>query len=170
MFENKSGLPDTLPLSTEREVDAACLRFEAAWQAGQRPRIEDYLGETCEPTRPALLGELLRLELEYRSRKGEQPTEEEDRCRFPGHGTLVRQVLAGLPRSALPQVPGYNVLEEIGRGGQCVVYKAWQIKAERFVALKMLLAGEMASRDEIERFQREARAAAGLNHPNIVPI
>src|SRR5262249_43693301 len=141
MLENESGLPDTLSLSTEREVDAVCLRFEAAWQAGQRPRIEDYLGGTCEPTRSALLGELLRLELEYR--KGERPAEEEYRSRFPGQGMLVGQVFAGLPRSAPPQVPGYNVLEEIGRGGMGVVYKAWQIKAERFVALKMLLAGEM---------------------------
>jgi serine/threonine protein kinase len=51
-----------------------------------------------------------------------------------------------------------------------VVYEAWQVNAERFVALKCILAGSLASAEEVERFKTEARAVAGLDHPNIVLI
>jgi serine/threonine-protein kinase len=85
-------------------------------------------------------------------------------------GEVVRQAFAAPPGGVLPQVPGYTVLAEIGRGGMGVVYKAWQVKADRLVALKMVLAGEMASPGEMDRFAAEARAAAGLNHPNVVTI
>ena len=171
MNESVPGLSGPLPLTSEREIDAACLRFEAAWQAGQRPRIEEYLGQTQEPTRSALLAELLRLDLEYRHRNGEATAEHEYTSRLEGEpGEVVRQAFAAPPGGVLPQVPGYKVLAEIGRGGMGVVYKAWQVKADRFVALKMVLAGEMASPGEIDRFAAEARAAAGLNHPNVVTV
>ena len=52
-------------------------------------RIEDCLGETSEPERSALLGELLVLELAYRRRRGDRPTSEEYRRRFPEHGELI---------------------------------------------------------------------------------
>jgi serine/threonine-protein kinase len=64
----------------------------------------------------------------------------------------------------------YELLEEVAHGGMGVVYKAHDTLLERTVALKMLRAGLFASADEVERFQREARAVAQLNHPQIIKI
>ena len=64
----------------------------------------------------------------------------------------------------------FELLEEIGRGGMGLVYRAWQVSLERTVALKLVRAGGLASEPARERFQREARALARLRHPNIVAI
>ncbi len=72
--------------------------------------------------------------------------------------------------AALPEVPGYEVEGELGRGGMGVVYRAWHLRLNRPVALKMLLAGAYARPAERERFLREAQAVAALHHPNIVPV
>ena len=69
-----------------------------------------------------------------------------------------------------PQFPGYEVREVLGRGGMGVVYRAWDRRLNRPVALKMLLAGAYARPEELERFRREAEAEAGLRHPNIVQV
>jgi serine/threonine-protein kinase len=69
-----------------------------------------------------------------------------------------------------PQVPGYRVEVLLGRGGMGVVYRAWHLRLNRPVALKMLLAGPCARPEELKRFLREAEALAALVHPNIVQI
>lgn len=64
----------------------------------------------------------------------------------------------------------YQLLEELGRGGMGVVYRAWEPKLERTVALKLLLAGPFAGEGFVARFLREARLAARLQHPHLVAV
>jgi tetratricopeptide (TPR) repeat protein len=72
-------------------------------------------------------------------------------------------------QAALPTVPGYEVLEELGRGAMGIVYRARQVGLDRVVALKMILT-ERARPEQLLRFQTEALAASRLQHPNIVQV
>ena len=81
----------------------------------------------------------------------------------PGEGASFRD-------PSWPILPGYEVVGELGRGGMGIVYKVRQLSLGRIVALKMILSGEQASREELARLRAEAKTLGELHHPNIVAI
>ena len=174
-------------------IDEACDRYEAGWVVGPRPKIEEFLDQVVAIERPSLLRELLAIELEIRRERGEAPTAQEYLARFPDHAPLVNDVFnagrstqmamlerdmpqalqAGVLDSRNPgveEIAGYQIVDELGRGGMGVVFRARQVALGRTVALKMIRAAHLASEAERQRFRIEAEAAAALDHPNIVPI
>jgi serine/threonine protein kinase/WD40 repeat protein len=169
------------------------------WQDGDRIRAEAYVTQhPALQAKPEYALELVYNEVLLREQQGEAPHLDEYLKRFPQLAAQLKPLFevhqalesgfAGetpdidsrtqelspgaqiVAREGLPDVPGYEVLRELGRGGMAVVYAAWQTGLNRLVALKMLLAGEYASTAQRARFRTEAEAVGRLQHPNIVPI
>src|SRR5262245_27430693 len=81
------------------------------------------------------------------------------------------QAVSNMPRLEVGPVPltrvaEYELIKEVGRGGMGVVFKARDVRLNRIVALKMIRGGTLANSDELQRFEKEAAAAAQLHHPN----
>ena len=87
----------------------------------------------------------------------------------PVSGPIPRAT-SSTPLIGEPRFGDYELIQEIARGGMGVVYKARQLSLKRTIAIKMILAGQLATEAEVKRFRSEAQAAASLNHPNILAI
>jgi eukaryotic-like serine/threonine-protein kinase len=87
---------------------------------------------------------------------------------FPTPGSCPPQPVSA--EASPPHFPGFEVRKFLGRGGMGIVYRAWDQRLRRDVAIKMLIAGAYARPEELERFLRGAEAKAGLRHPNIVQV
>ncbi len=145
---------------------------------------------TSESEQYNLLDQLAE-EFAERFRRGERPTLDEYIDRYPELADDIRELFPALVKveqvdegqanregeaearraaRSLQQIGDYRILAQIGRGGMGVVYEAEQISLGRRVALKVLPRHLGADRTTLERFRREARAAAKLHHTNIVPV
>jgi WD40 repeat protein/Tfp pilus assembly protein PilF len=150
----------------EWAVDVVFAEYMLREQLGESPTLDEYtLRFPQHADRLELQVELHRA-MEGEGR-GEWPaTWDEGRADPPA------------PRGAGPagaadehaRIPGFDVLDVLGSGGMGVVYRAWEQRLNRMVALKMLRAGAQASPQVLARFRLEAEAVARLRHPNIVQI
>jgi WD40 repeat protein len=125
---------------------AAVLERECAADAALRQRVEALLRAHDEP--------------------GSLPAPAAAADTLSGAGGATANTAA----PATVQVPGYEVLGELGRGGMGVVYQARHLGLNRVVALKMILSGAHAGDADLARFKTEAEAVARLQHPNIVQV
>src|SRR6516164_2921643 len=84
---------DQLPLAAKQHIDLLCANFENGWKNGTLSRLENVLAEAPEDERPALLAELLHIDIAWRKRRGESPRADDYSQLLPAYEAIVRRVL-----------------------------------------------------------------------------
>lgn len=125
-------------------IDEVCGRFEAAWQSGESPRIEDYLPGVIESEGGDLFRDLLAIELELLSKAGKFGEESGYCRRFPQFVDVVREVFAESAGHAIfGKLRDYELQQKLGEGSMGVVYKALHTRLKRSGAIKTLPPSKM---------------------------
>jgi serine/threonine protein kinase len=171
------------PAGTEELLEAVLREQRAHWTSGKRTPVTDWFRQyPVLAANPSLAAELAYHEFILRQEFGEAPDWGTHLARFPQYApalVLLRKADELLDHTddwpaASPgrgsRLGGYELLEEVGRGGMGVVYKARQLALDRIVALKVIRLGGESGGPERRRFEGEARAFARLHHPNIIQI
>lgn len=186
-------LDESLPTAAAARIDSLCQEFEAALNDGRRPDIESYVQKADSTDRELLRRELLqiRTEFERASEPGggippgllsdeaiataafrstpsncAQPCELETASYAPSPSNLDGQPAAAAARS----FDRYEVRGVLGKGGFGVVYRGYDPKLRREVAIKAPIESRQTSPAQTEAYIAEARILAGLDHPGIVPV
>jgi serine/threonine-protein kinase len=157
------------PFERDAHVHALIAAYLEAEEAGRPPDREAWLAEHgafADELRRFLANhdQLAHVSAPLRDLAPWLPGPSEAPTLAPGAAPAAR------PLGTVRYFGDYELLEEIARGGMGVVYKARQTSLNRLVALKMILSGKLATSLDVARFRLEAEAAAGLDHPHIVPI
>jgi tetratricopeptide (TPR) repeat protein len=160
-------------------LEGALAELRRDWRDGKRVPVAEGLREkTAITVNAAWAAELIYAEFILRRESGESPSWDAYLEQFPQYAPQLRAIRLAdlivdqtmLPAAGAIQLGDYQLIEEIGRGGMGVVYRAIQNPLGRLVAVKVLGSGVFADAAEIERLKSEMVAASRLSHPNIVHV
>ena len=160
-------MPDSTDGNEERELqlDAIIAEYYRSIETGRAPKQNEFIAQ-----HPDFRQELREFFADLRMFQDSNHPDSDDPALeatiTPGM-TRRKNLAAG---AVVRYFGAYEILEELGAGGMGVVYKARHARLRKLVALKMIRARELATEFEVRMFEAEARAAAKLDHPNIVAV
>lgn len=178
-LEPPGGDNESSDLSVALQVDSLCDAFELSWKEGQRPDLKSYLQTTSVPAQ-TLFVELVLIDIAYRQKSGESPRLEEYASLFPEFSNALEGITVPtrqskqsaeevtVKASEFSRLGHFELRERLGEGAFGVVWKAWDLKLRRWVALKQFR--EVNSDVSRHLLLREAQVVASIDHPNVVRV
>ena len=155
----------SLPDEREQQLDAIIAAYYRAVEAGECVDQKDFIDK-----HPEFASQLKEFFGDLRMFQGSNHRNSGDPALEPTITTGTTQRKNFAAGTDVRYFGAYEILEELGVGGMGIVYKARHARLRKIVAIKMIRAGELATESDIKRFQAEARAQAGMDHPGIVAV